>query len=174
MNAREAMKLGRTAMEQVHFRYDMLIAKDTPEQRLIPLDQCDMLHLSVPLDNTLGVVQTAITFQESYVDIRTFPDPILVDPRDRAQCLRVMELLNFINFYIKKGRCYLDIYTGDIAIWERIPYWVFEKAPEVLTDAVNAQYEYLEDLGDAVKGCADGSLSAGEAMTLVEEKWGRA
>ncbi len=172
MNAKEAMKLGRAAMEQVNFHYDLLIAKDTPEQRLIPLDQCDMLHLSVPLDNTLGVVQTAITFEDSYVDIRTFPDPILIDPKDRIRCLSIMELLNYINLYIKQGRCYLDVRSGDIAVWKRIPYWVFEKVPEVLTDAVIAQYEYFEDLGDAIRGCADGSLSTGSAMALIEEKWG--
>ncbi len=117
-------------------------------------------------------VQTAITFEDSYVDIRTFPDPILIDPKDRIRCLSVMELLNYINLYIKQGRCYLDVRSGDIAVWKRIPYWVFEKVPEVLTDAVIAQYEYFEDLGDAIRGCADGSLSTGSAMALIEEKWG--
>ncbi len=140
MNAKEAMKLGRAAMERVNFRCDMLITKDTPEQRPIPLDQCNMFHLSVPLDNALGIVQTAITFEDSYVDIRTFPDPILIDPKDRTRCLSVMELLNYINLYIKQGRCYLDVRSGDIAVGRRIPYWVFEKVPEVLTDAVIAQY----------------------------------
>lgn len=172
MNARSAMKLGISALEKVNFRFDLLIAKDTEESRPVLLDECNTIHLNVPLDNDLGVVQTEITFEDSYADIRTFPDPILIDPENRSQCLCVMELLNFINLYIKRGRCYLDICTGDIALWERIPYWVFEKVPETLTDTVITEYEYFEDLGDAVMGCADGSLSAAEAMDLVEEKWG--
>lgn len=154
------------------FRFDMLILNDGNEKTgLIALDECNTIHLNVPLHNALGIVQTEISFEDNYVDIRTFPDPILVNVNDRGQCLRIIELLNIINVYIKMGRYYLDVNTGDIAIWTRIPYWVLEKLPEILTEAIITQYEYYEDLGETIMGCVNGSLNVLEAKRLIAEKW---
>lgn len=172
MNAKEAMKIGREVMEQMNFRFDMLILNDDDERTgLVALDECNMLHLNVPLHNALGIVQTAITFEDNYVDVRTFPDPILVDVNDRDQCLRIIESLNIINAYIKMGRYYLDIDSGDIALWTRIQYWALEKLPETLTEAVITQYEYYEDLGETIMGCVNGTISVLEARSLIAEKW---
>jgi len=173
MNADEAMRLGRAAMEQVNFRYDLLGTKNTTELWLSPLNERYTIHLGAPLNNALGMVHIVMAFWWcGFVDVRTFPDPTLIDLKNRAQCLRVMEFLNYINLHsCHRGCCYLSTDTGAITVWERISYRFFEPFPKTLTDAINFEYGCFDDFGDAIKGCADGSLSADDAMTLMEEKW---
>ena len=171
MTVQEAMNIGIKAMKKASFRFDMIIAHDSEIMSSVPLDRCNMIHLNVPLDNSLNTVQTAVTFFENFCDIRTFPDPIRFDPRDREKAVSLFELLNHLNLYIKTGRFYADMQTGDIALWIRLPYWILEKLPETLTDAVIVSYQYYSDLGEAIAGCVEGSFSADEAMKLVDEKW---
>lgn len=171
MTAKEAMNIGKSAMEKLNFQYDMIITNDSEISRPVPLDQCNMIHLNVPLANSLDTVQTAITFYDGFCDIRTFPDPIRFDPKDRAKAVSVFELLNHLNLYIKTGRFYADMETGDIALWIRIPYWVLEKLPETLTDAVIVSYQYYSDVGEAIAGCVVGGFDADEAIKFVDEKW---
>ncbi len=173
MNADEAMELGRAAMKQFKFRYDLLGAKNTPELWLSPLEDRYTIHLGAPSNNALGMIHIVMAFVRcGFINIRMFPDPVLIDPKNRAQCLRVIEFLNFINDNICRGCCCLCTQTGNINITERISFQVFEKVPKELADAINAGYKCFDEFGDAIKGCADGSLSADDAMVLMEEKWG--
>jgi len=172
MDAKEAKKLGMAAIEKVCFHFELLDTKNTAERWLSPLDEGHTIHLGAPLDNALGMVHTVMIFACGFIDVRTFPEPILTDPENRTQCMRVMELLNYINLNLHRGCCFLTTQTGDISVGERISYRVFEQFPETLTGAVNAEYECFHDFGDAIRGCAHGSLSASSAMALMEEKWG--
>lgn len=177
MDMIEAMNLARRELRRARFRYCMMAERD-PETRWdgsqpIPLDGCNMLHLIMPLENRLTQVQSAVTFREDWCDLRTFPHPILVDPEDRLQCLRVMELLNMINSYVKAGGSfYLDRQTGDIAFWVRIPYPVLEAFPEALPQSLTTAHDFYEDCGNAIAQVVKGD-SVFTAMAAMEERWGR-
>ncbi len=173
MNADEAMELGRAAMKQFNFHYDLLGAKNTAELWLSPLEDRYTIHLGAPLNNAFGMIHIVMAFVWcGFINIRMFPDPVLIDPKNRTQCLRIIEFLNYISEYFYRRCCCLCTQTGSINKTERISFQVLEKVPKELSDAINAGYECFDEFGDTIKGCADGSFSADDAMVLMEEKWG--
>jgi len=103
MDVKEAKKLGMAAIEKVNFRFELLDTKNTAEMWLSPLDECHTIHLGTPLDNALGMVHTVMIFASGFIDVRTFPNSILIDPENQTQCLRVMELLNYINLNLHRA-----------------------------------------------------------------------
>lgn len=129
------------------------------------------MHLSFRID-LFYELQTSMTFEESYVDILTFVSPIILEPESETY-YRVIELVNYIQWYIKGfGRMYVDN-EGNIAYSLRFKYSFLESNSEMVLDEYQTCIDYYSDLFTIIHDVAKRKIDVDDGMKLIDEIWGK-
>lgn len=129
------------------------------------------MHLSFRLD-LFYELQTSMTFEETYVDILTFVSPIIIEPESETY-YRVIELVNYIQWYIKSfGRMYVDA-EGNIAYSLRFKCTFLESNPEIVIDEYQTCIDYYSDLFSIIHDVAKRKIDVDDGMKLIDEMWGK-
>ena len=85
-------------------------------------------HCTFDMGSGLPEIQMSIQFCDTYVDILSFPHPVIVNESNYDNLLNT---INYINWSIKiNGRFYIDHYN-DIAYSLRLKYETMERMPEM-------------------------------------------
>lgn len=145
--------------------------KNEGVEPVVNFNKVDTIHLAFDVGQPLGEIQTSLRFDENYLDILVFPNPIIVG---KSFVLPTIRFLNFLNSYIKtrSGRFYLDEDYLDIAFSARVPYYLLKTYPnESIEDGITNPIDFYLDVKYLLFKVSKGIIGEDEAIDSIKEIW---
>ena len=127
-------------------------------------------RLTFIMDSKSNNLQMTFNFREKCCDILCFISPTVLSPNS-DNYRNALQVVNYINWYIKSwGRYYIDT-NGDLAYSLRLDYDVLEKMPNKCAREIECVINYYADLFIPLLNICQGKSTFENAKEFIDNMW---